>query len=129
MPSTSIPNAVVSQPITPPTALVTSPTDPASFSTSPCIDLILKFAPCASSQARILSAWACTTAGSCAACWAICVPAKAKVQAMNTTAKITTIATRQPRPIGRTRPSSRTPPSIIAANTIPPKMISKGWAR
>ena len=36
---------------------------------------------------------------------------------------------RQPRPIGRTRPSSRAPPSIIAANTIPPKITISGWAK
>ena len=40
-----------------------------------------------------------------------------------------TISSRQPRPIGSTRPSRRVPPSSIEAKTMPPKMSSSGWAR
>ena len=39
------------------------------------------------------------------------------------------MASRQPRPIGSTRPSRRAPPSSIAASTMPAKISSKGWAR
>ena len=40
-----------------------------------------------------------------------------------------TISSRQPRPIGSTRPSSRAPPSRNTAKTRPPTISSSGWAR
>ena len=43
--------------------------------------------------------------------------------------RATTISSRQPRPIGSTRPSRRVPPSSIEAKTMPPKISSSGWAR
>jgi hypothetical protein len=56
-------------------------------------------------------------------------PAKRPSQTRKASVAIRTIPILQPRPIGSTRPSSRAPPSIMAANTIAPKIASNALDR
>ena len=119
---------MVKAPMMPPTARVTSATPPIACSMRPSRLVVSMAKPCESSQANTFIDCVSIVAGSAAACAVIWLPANQPIQPMKAAVSSNTIATSQPRPIGRTRPSRRAPPSIRAANTMPPKIISSDWA-
>ena len=113
----------------PPSARVTGPTPPISFSATLEKSAWFTEMPWAWPQASTRAVCVSITAGICAACVAIWLPANITSQIRNASAASSTIRMRKPRRIGSTRASRRCPPSIIAAKTTPPKITSSGCAR
>ena len=128
MPITSMAMTLVTPPSTLPTALVRRPTEPSSsaprfwggpFGTRP------------SEDAKIISRLNCavTTCRRSSNCAAMVVPANQNTQPRKPKPIRRTSSSRQPRAIGRKRPSTRTPPSRKTAKIAPPTISSSGWAR
>ena len=130
MPITSTMIALVSAPTAVPTNDVTLPIDPSSclpISVAPPLALSSRWF--ALTKVRPRSTCAITTVRSDSACAVSSDPASITTQARNAITPRQTMSSRHPLAIGSTRPSSRVPPSSIAANTTPPKISNNGCAR
>ena len=128
MPITIMAIALATPPTALPTALVSRPTEPSSS-----VPMLLGL-PCGNSPSDSANSirrlnCAVTTTRSASNWAAMVVPANQTTQPMKPKPSSRTSNSRQPRGIGRVRPSRRTPPSRNTAKIAPPTISSSGWAR
>ncbi len=126
---TIIATTLVIAPIALPTALVSRPTEPSNWVPSGRRLALAAAGP--SEAANSISRWNCavTTMRSVSNCAAMVVPANQKTQPRKPKPSRMVRSSRHGRGIGRTRPSSRVPPSRKTAKIAPPTISSSGWAR
>ncbi len=126
MPMTIIAMTLPIAPIALPRAWVSRPTEPSSW--LPRFPGPWGMSPSEPANSNSRLNWAVTTRRNASNWAAMVVPANQKTQPMNPKPSRITSSSRQPRPTGNRRPSSRTPPSRNTAKMAPPMISSSGWA-